>query len=131
MSKRGLIVFEESSELGNAQAHSLLGFIHSKKNSDEPACDVSDYTVSVDDANVLVCGSLLRIVDGLWKLIALKDITMGGYINNDEEILLQKMVDTIVSEVAPEAIILFGSREFTRQIRRDVFRLALCGSRNK
>jgi predicted nucleotidyltransferase len=35
---------------------------------------------------------------------------MGGYINNDEEILLQKMVDTIVSEVAPEAIILFGSR---------------------
>ena len=35
---------------------------------------------------------------------------MGGYINNDEEILLQKMVDTIVSEVAPEVIILFGSR---------------------
>ena len=35
---------------------------------------------------------------------------MGGYINNDEEVLLQKMVDTIVSEVAPETIILFGSR---------------------
>jgi len=35
---------------------------------------------------------------------------MGGYINNVEEVLLQKMVDTIVNEVAPETIILFGSR---------------------
>lgn len=30
--------------------------------------------------------------------------------NNDEEILLDLMVKTIVSEVAPETIILFGSR---------------------
>jgi predicted nucleotidyltransferase len=39
-----------------------------------------------------------------------RGVEMGGYINNVEEVLLQKMVDTIVNEVAPETIILFGSR---------------------
>jgi uncharacterized protein len=33
-----------------------------------------------------------------------------GYVESNEEDLLQKMVQTIVREVAPEAIILFGSR---------------------
>jgi hypothetical protein len=39
--------------------------IHIKKNTDEPARDFSDYTVTVDDANVPVGVSLLRKVDGL------------------------------------------------------------------
>lgn len=30
--------------------------------------------------------------------------------NSDEEVMLRQVVDTIVSEVAPETIILFGSR---------------------
>jgi CRISPR-associated protein Csd2 len=65
MSTRGLYVFKHDSELGNAPAHSLFDLIHIKKNTDEPARDFSDYTVTVDDANVPVGVSLLRKVDGL------------------------------------------------------------------
>ena len=35
---------------------------------------------------------------------------MNGTLMNNEEALLNQMVETIIREVAPEAIILFGSR---------------------
>lgn len=63
MSTRGLYVFKHDSELGNAPAHKLFELIQTKKNTDEPARDFSDYTVTVDEANIPAGVSLLRKVD--------------------------------------------------------------------
>lgn len=52
MTTRGLYVFKHDSELGNASAHSLFDLIQVKKKSDEPARDFSDYTVTVNEANI-------------------------------------------------------------------------------
>lgn len=52
MTTRGLYVFKHDSELGNAPAHKLFELIQAKKNTDEPARDFSDYTVSVSDAGL-------------------------------------------------------------------------------
>lgn len=52
MSTRGLYVFKHDSELGNAPAHNLFDLIQAKKNTDEPARDFSDYTVTVDDSKI-------------------------------------------------------------------------------
>lgn len=49
MIMRGLYVFKHESELGNALAHKLFELIQAKKNSDEPARDFADYTVSVKE----------------------------------------------------------------------------------
>ncbi len=62
MSTRGLYVFKHDSELGNAPAHNLFDLIQVKKNSDEPARDFADYTVSVNDANIPAGVSLQRKV---------------------------------------------------------------------
>ncbi len=63
MSTRGLYVFKHDSELGNAPAHKLFELVQAKKNTEEPARDFSDYTVSVDEANIPAGVSLLRKVD--------------------------------------------------------------------
>lgn len=52
MTTRGLYVFKHDSELGNAPAHKLFELIQAKKNTDEPARDFSDYTVTVSDAGL-------------------------------------------------------------------------------
>lgn len=52
MTTRGLYVFKHDSELGNAPAHKLFELIQAKKNTDEPARDFSDYTVTVNDAGL-------------------------------------------------------------------------------
>lgn len=48
MSPRGLYVFKHDSELGNAPATKLLEMVQVAKNSDNPARQFSDYTVSID-----------------------------------------------------------------------------------
>ena len=53
MTTRGLYVFKHESELGNAPAHKLFELIQTKKNSDEPARDFADYTVTVADNEAL------------------------------------------------------------------------------
>ncbi len=63
MSTRGLYVFKHDSELGNAPAHKLFELVQAKKNIEEPARDFSDYTVTVDEANIPAGVSLLRKVD--------------------------------------------------------------------
>jgi CRISPR-associated protein Csd2 len=62
MSTRGLYVFKHDSELGNAPAHSLFELIHIKKNSEEPAREFSDYTVTVDEAKLPTGVKLQRLV---------------------------------------------------------------------
>ena len=52
MTTRGLYVFKHDSELGNAPAHNLFDLIQVKKNSDEPARDFADYTVTVKEADI-------------------------------------------------------------------------------
>jgi len=49
MTTRGLYVFKHDSELGNASAHSLFDLIQMEKNTEEPARDFTDYTVSVKE----------------------------------------------------------------------------------
>ena len=63
MSTRGLYVFKHDSELGNAPAHNLFDLIQVKKNIEEPARDFSDYTVTINEANMPAGVSLLRKVD--------------------------------------------------------------------
>ncbi len=63
MSTRGLYVFKHDSELGNAPAHKLFELIQAKKNTEEPARDFSDYTVTIDESNTPAGVSLLRKVD--------------------------------------------------------------------
>lgn len=62
MSTRGLYVFKHDSELGNAPAHNLFDLVHVKKNTEEPARDFSDYSVTVDDAGLPSGVTLQRIV---------------------------------------------------------------------
>lgn len=62
MTTRGLYVFKHDSELGNAPAHNLFDLIQVKKNSDEPARDFADYTVSVNEAAIPAGVSLQRKV---------------------------------------------------------------------
>ena len=62
MSTRGLYVFKHDSELGNAPAHNLFDLIQVKKNSDEPARDFADYTVTVKEADIPAGVSLQRKV---------------------------------------------------------------------
>lgn len=62
MNTRGLYVFKHDSELGNASAHTLFDLIQVKKNSEEPARDFADYTVTVDDAHIPAGVSLQRKV---------------------------------------------------------------------
>src|SRR3989338_1092518 len=50
MTTRGLYVFKHNSELGNAPAHKLFELVQAKKNTEEPARDFTDYTVTVNDA---------------------------------------------------------------------------------
>jgi CRISPR-associated protein Csd2 len=45
-----------------SSAHKLFELIQAKKNSDEPAPDFSDYTITVDDAQIPAGVSLLCIV---------------------------------------------------------------------
>jgi CRISPR-associated protein Csd2 len=52
MATRGLYVFKHDSELGNAPAHKLFELIQAKKNTDEPARDFSDYTVTVSNTEL-------------------------------------------------------------------------------
>jgi CRISPR-associated protein Csd2 len=60
MSTRGLYVFKHDSELGNAPAHNLFDLIQVKKNTDEPARDFSDYTVTVKETAIPAGVSLSR-----------------------------------------------------------------------
>lgn len=62
MTTRGLYVFKHDSELGNAPAHKLFELIQAKKNSEEPARDFADYTITVDDAHIPAGVSLQRKV---------------------------------------------------------------------
>jgi len=62
MSTRGLYVFKHDSELGNAPAHNLFDLIQVKKNSEEPARDFVDYTVSVKEAAIPAGVTLQRKV---------------------------------------------------------------------
>jgi len=62
MTTRGLYVFKHDSELGNAPAHNLFDLIQVKKNSDEPARDFADYTVTVKEADIPAGVSLQRKV---------------------------------------------------------------------
>lgn len=62
MTTRGLYVFKHDSELGNAPAHKLFELIEAKKNTDEPARDFADYTVSVKEADVPAGVTLQRKV---------------------------------------------------------------------
>jgi CRISPR-associated protein Csd2 len=62
MTTRGLYVFKHDSELGNAPAHKLFELIQAKKNSDEPARDFADYTVSVKEAAIPAGVTLQRKV---------------------------------------------------------------------
>ncbi len=62
MTTRGLYVFKHDSELGNASAHNLFDLIQVKKNTEEPARDFADYTVSVKEADMPAGVSLQRRV---------------------------------------------------------------------
>lgn len=62
MTTRGLYVFKHDSELGNAPAHNLFDLIHVKKNTEEPARDFTDYTVTLKEADIPVGVSLQRKV---------------------------------------------------------------------
>ncbi len=62
MTTRGLYVFKHDSELGNAPAHKLFELIQAQKNTEEPARDFADYTVTVNDASLPAGVSLQRIV---------------------------------------------------------------------
>jgi CRISPR-associated protein Csd2 len=53
MATRGLYVFKHNSTLGNAPAHSLFDLIEiTKKDESKPARSFSDYTVTIDEANL-------------------------------------------------------------------------------
>lgn len=52
MTTRGLYVFKHDSELGNAPAHNLFELIQVQKNTDEPARDFSNYTVTVNEVGI-------------------------------------------------------------------------------
>ncbi len=54
MSTRGLIVFKHDKPLGNAPAHALFDRVKISRNGDteKPARDFSDYTVTVDDSPI-------------------------------------------------------------------------------
>ena len=56
----GLYVFKHNSELGNAPAHSLFNLVKAKKNTEEPARDFSDYTITVNNAGLPQGVELLR-----------------------------------------------------------------------
>lgn len=61
MSTRGLYVFEHESNLGNAHAHELFARIEAKAKDGVPAPrQFSDFTVSVNDANLPIGVKLLR-----------------------------------------------------------------------
>lgn len=62
MTTRGLYVFKHDSELGNAPAHNLFELIQVKKNTEEPARDFADYTVTVKEAAIPAGVSLQRKV---------------------------------------------------------------------
>jgi CRISPR-associated protein Csd2 len=62
MSTRGLYVFKHDSELGNAPAHNLFELIQVQKNTDEPARDFSNYSVTVDEAGIPAGVTLQRKV---------------------------------------------------------------------
>ena len=62
MSTRGLYVFKHDSELGNAPAHNLFDLIQTKKNTEEPARDFSDYTVTVNESGIPAGVTLQRKV---------------------------------------------------------------------
>lgn len=62
MSTRGLYVFKHDSELGNAPAHNLFELIQVKKNTEEPARDFVDYTVTVQETGIPAGVSLQRKV---------------------------------------------------------------------
>ncbi|MHB1236952.1 MAG: type I-C CRISPR-associated protein Cas7/Csd2 [Gallionella sp.] len=62
MTTRVLYVFKHDSELGNAPAHNLFDLIQVKKNSEEPARDFADYTVSVKEAAIPAGVTLQRKV---------------------------------------------------------------------
>lgn len=53
MATRGLYVFKHNNALGNAPAHSLFDLIEiTKKDESKPARNFSDYTVTIDEANL-------------------------------------------------------------------------------
>lgn len=62
MSTRGLYVFKHDSELGNAPAHNLFDLIQVKKNTEEPARDFADYTVTVNEAGLPQGVTLQKVV---------------------------------------------------------------------
>lgn len=62
MTTRGLYVFKHESELGNAPAHKLFDLVQVNKNTAEPARDFTNYTVTLNDANLPSGVSLQRIV---------------------------------------------------------------------
>jgi CRISPR-associated protein Csd2 len=63
MSTRGLYVFKHDSELGNAHAHALFDRISIKRKDDvDVPRSFGDYVVSVDDASLPNCVSLIRRV---------------------------------------------------------------------
>lgn len=62
MSTRGLYVFKHDSELGNAPAHNLFDLIQITKNTDEPARDFADYTITVKEEGIPASVSLQRKV---------------------------------------------------------------------
>ena len=63
MTTRGLYVFKHDSELGNASAHKLFDLIQVKKNTEEPARNFSDYSVTVNDV-ALPSGVILQRMVG-------------------------------------------------------------------
>lgn len=62
MSTRGLYVFKHDSELGNASAHNLFDLIQVQKNTEQPARDFADYTVTVKETGIPAGVSLQRKV---------------------------------------------------------------------
>lgn len=71
----------------------------------------SDYTVSVVNDAMLKGVKLIKKVAQTRRLMQDKMIVSAPCVEDeDEEKLLRKMVDVIIREISPEAIILFGSR---------------------
>lgn len=62
MTTRGLYVFKHDSELGNAPAHNLFDLIQVKKNTEEPARDFADYTVTVNETALPQGVTLQKII---------------------------------------------------------------------
>jgi CRISPR-associated protein Csd2 len=62
MTTRGLYVFKHESKLGNAQAHTLFDRVQVQRKSDTPARSFSDYTVTIDAAELPQGVSLQKVV---------------------------------------------------------------------